>query len=497
MTNAIVNTLANSESDKPSNTRFQMALRGKPQRIRDPIHNLIEFGGDQFEQTMWNVIETRPFQRLRRVRQLGFSDFVFPGATHTRFAHSIGVFHTARLLIQVISKAVGGTTHQANVALAAALVHDVGHGMFSHAFETVGKKLNLPMASHENVSNILIRDSEIKEALNKTLGRGFSEEVAEVVKNKTPSNVFDSAVSSQFDADRLDYLQRDRMMTGVHGSGVDVTWLIANLELASVPVAVDEVTSDTVDTLVLGPKAFFAAEHYVLSLFHMYPNVYFHKTTRGIEKLFAFMLLRINELIAMKQGSATGLPERHPIYRFFRDPNSLEAALDLDDTVFWGALSFLTQAEDKIVSECALRLVRRKLLKCIDIRRKVEANHPLKPGMSTSDLLQRTAQIDLKIKQVMGIGDLASTKREGQSPILLDEYRRSLYNKVQDSDSPLNKILVKTERGPEDMATLSSVVSNADSFELNRVYVDKDVRVKYFYLRSADLELMGRANVKL
>jgi HD superfamily phosphohydrolase len=103
-----------------------MPSRDKPPRIRDPLHNLIEFKDDQLEQTMWNVIGTEPFQRLRRIRQLGFSEFVFPGATHTRFAHSIGVFHIARILIEKISRAVGGDTHQAKVALAAALVHDVG-----------------------------------------------------------------------------------------------------------------------------------------------------------------------------------------------------------------------------------------------------------------------------------------------------------------------------------------------------------------------------------
>jgi uncharacterized protein len=74
----------------------------RPQRIRDPIHNLIEFGTDQFEHTLWRVIQTTPFQRLRRIRQLGLSEFVFPGATHTRFAHSVGVFHIARQLMRVI-----------------------------------------------------------------------------------------------------------------------------------------------------------------------------------------------------------------------------------------------------------------------------------------------------------------------------------------------------------------------------------------------------------
>jgi HD superfamily phosphohydrolase len=116
----------------------------KAQRIRDPIHNIIEFKGDEFENTMWRVINTRPFQRLRRVKQLGFSEFVYPGASHTRFAHCVGAFNIARRLMQIIEKHLTPTRYlesRAHVALAAALVHDLGHGPFSHAFEGVSKKL--------------------------------------------------------------------------------------------------------------------------------------------------------------------------------------------------------------------------------------------------------------------------------------------------------------------------------------------------------------------
>src|SRR5216684_3162145 len=104
------------------------------------------------------------FQRLRRIRQLGFSEFVFPGATHTRFAHSVGVFHVARQMMRDIRRD-NDRSHARDLALAAALVHDVGHGMFSHAFEKVGKHLNLPMAHHETVTEQLIRNSEISREL--------------------------------------------------------------------------------------------------------------------------------------------------------------------------------------------------------------------------------------------------------------------------------------------------------------------------------------------
>ena len=115
----------------------------KSQRVRCPIHNLIEFGSTtdrsqkQLELELWNVIGTRPFQRLRRIKQLGFSELVFPGATHTRFAHSIGVFHVARQLVSAIRRNVANTNErEAHVAIAAALLHDVGRGMFSPSYSS-------------------------------------------------------------------------------------------------------------------------------------------------------------------------------------------------------------------------------------------------------------------------------------------------------------------------------------------------------------------------
>jgi HD superfamily phosphohydrolase len=141
----------------------------KRQRVRDPLHDLIEFDeGDGFESMLWRVVQTSPFQRLRRIRQLGFSELVYPGATHTRFIHSLGVFHTARQLMRIVDLYAPRTPKeriqprtpkeriQREAALTAALVHDVRHGPFSHAFETIGKRLGWKLVSdHENHSDAL------------------------------------------------------------------------------------------------------------------------------------------------------------------------------------------------------------------------------------------------------------------------------------------------------------------------------------------------------
>ena len=261
----------------------------KPQRVRDPLHNLIEFRANDFENVMWKVIQTRPFQRLRRIKQLGFSEFVYPGATHTRFAHSIGVFHTARMLMELVGRHLGESGYDSNkarTALAAALVHDVGHGPFSHAFEDVGMQLGLKLAEHEHVSDLLIRNSEIQDAF-RPLGSGFAADVAALIApGGGPTDLYGAVVSSQFDADRLDYMRRDRLMTGTQHSAIDFDWLLSNLEVASLPTGVDDQQTGSLETFVLGPKASYAAETYILGLFQLYPTVYLHKATRGAEKVF-------------------------------------------------------------------------------------------------------------------------------------------------------------------------------------------------------------------
>jgi HD superfamily phosphohydrolase len=182
------------------------------QRIRDPIHNLIEFDKGEFEQMCWRVIQTPAFQRLRRIKQLGFSDLVYPGACHSRLSHSVGVFHTARLLASVIKRIRGDAYDQrrGQAAIAASLVHDLGHGPFSHAFEDVLKKLGI--GKHETTSVRLIKDGRVREELDSFVP-GFADMVAQIIKNKVPDDIYAAIVSSQFDADRLDYIRRDRFMT--------------------------------------------------------------------------------------------------------------------------------------------------------------------------------------------------------------------------------------------------------------------------------------------
>ncbi len=341
--------------------------------------------------------------------------------------------------------------------------------MFSHAFEDVGKKLNLKMADHEHVSDLLIRSGPVSEVLKKELGSGFANDVADVIKRGRPGNLYDAVVSSQFDADRLDYMQRDRLMTGVQNSGIDFRWLTANLEIAHIPTGVDEHTIGEIETFVLGPKAYYAAETYVLALFQLYPTVYYHKATRAAEKLFSHLMLHLIHLVREGHVDKTGLPTNHPIVRFATDAELLDNALALDDTVFWGALPMLGDAVDPLIRECAIRLRDRLLPKCIDVRHQLvsAATGPQDREEAKKRLERLVASIEKRLQA------WAAANSSGAPRILTDRAARDPYKRLQELKGPLNQIHMRmADRSIRDVAECSPVIAAIETFELFRAYVD-------------------------
>lgn len=461
----------------------------KQQRIRDPLHDLVEFDVErsQVQRVLWRVIQTRPFQRLRRIKQLGFSDFVYPGATHSRLVHSVGVFHTARRLLTVIEKFVPKDV-RGDQALAAALLHDVGHGPFSHAFEKIGERFNLKLADHESVSDALIRNSEITGELQE-MGGGFANDVADMVSGSGRPTIYSAVVSSQFDADRLDYMRRDRLMTGTQHAGIDFEWLVENLEVGDVQHSVGDTLLDPVQTFVLGRKAIFAAEAYVLGLFQLYPTIYLHKATRGAEKIYIELLARLIALIQDGAFQRTGLPETHPLVKFARSPEDIDFALALDDTVIWGALSLMAESEDECVRTLAVRLRDRRLYKSIDVRAKIAHDR------SDTDAVSPEADtVCANIRDsIAAYNDELSGRAPDAAPrILIDEVERSPYNQLTEDTGPLNQINIHTEGDRlVDLATRSNVVKELKTYKALRVYhaeEDDEARGKITEIMNAGIQ---------
>jgi len=357
-------------------------------RIRDPVHGLIVFDlHNEVDSLAWRLIETPEFQRLRRIRQLGVSDLVFPGATHSRFAHSIGVFHNARRLIKVIKGEEGDTydKRRAKVTQIAALLHDLGHGPFSHAFEdarkAVAKRRGLLAApKHEKFTESLIRseDGAIREILDSE-DSVLADEVADVFAAEDPTDIYHAVVSSSFDADRLDYLVRDRYMTGTGAGAIDRDWLLDNLttclirssQIEEAGSAAD-VSTSMVPTFVFKKKARQAAEDFLLARYRLYTQVYLHKATRGFEKLATAVFVHLNETSSPEK---LGLAPENPIVRFFtHDDDALDQYRRLDDTKVWGAIESMARCNDGRARDLAGRLLNRKRLAVLDVAAECEHN---------------------------------------------------------------------------------------------------------------------------
>ncbi|WP_333824849.1 HD domain-containing protein [Pinisolibacter sp.] len=353
----------------------------KTQRLRDPVHGLITFRGNEpLDQLAWRLIDTPEFQRLRRIKQLGVSEFVYPGATHTRFSHSIGVFEVARRLTEIIRREIKEIDDEfdekrAKVAMIAALLHDIGHGPFSHTFERVQRRRGADR-HHEQWSAAIIRNP--KGSIFRELEAhdpGLAGDVADLLVLENPKDIYHAIVSSSFDADRLDYLRRDRQMTGTGDGAIDFDWLLEHVRVRRIdleaPDGIGDPDSVKVPTFCIALKALPAAEQFLMARYTLHQQVYFHKATRSMETMIAEVLRLVSEA-AVDGGDArsvTGLEEDHPLIVFFRAAvPSVEEYIRLDDMVVFGALERMERAGSERIAKLAVRLRRRNLYKALDSR---------------------------------------------------------------------------------------------------------------------------------
>jgi len=357
----------------------------KTQRIRDPIYEMIVFDHNEpLDMAVWRLLNTPEVQRLRRVKQLGVSDFVYPSATHSRFAHSVGVFHNARRLVKLIRREIelhrvagNFNDERARVAVFAALLHDIGHGPFSHSFEEARRAIAErrgaapKIRKHEGYSADTIKNG------SGMIGSILSDvgvepnEVADLVEAETPEDMYHAIVSSSFDADRLDYVQRDRYMTGVGTGAIDLEWLMDNVRVADIdisPPGDNGADAAYRHSFCLLYKAREAAEDFLLARYRLYTNVYFHKTTRGFEQLVSALFQLIAESI--EAGKVLqGLVADHPLVRFFsKDGETIENYFALDDFVVWGAIHEIGLSGTGAAQDIARRLLERRRLPCLDVQ---------------------------------------------------------------------------------------------------------------------------------
>jgi uncharacterized protein len=335
----------------------------KSQRIRDPIHDLISFS-PKSDEAIWQLLQTTPMQRLRRVKQLGFSEFVYPGATHTRFSHALGAMQMARRMLAAFERTdvigASGTNHESmkKVTIAAALLHDVGHGPYSHVFEELSEDCGVEK-SHEEWTSEIIKETNISEILKK---EGLFEDVVSFFDTEKSYTPYSAIISSQLDCDRLDFLCRDRYFCGLRSSYIDLEWLFDSLLIEKVVVDLEKDVEQY--SFVVHPKGLRVVEEFVISYLKMYNDVYFHKTTRAVQHMIVDLIK-----FTLNSGENSEKLSRNNIIRFLRDTNfrDIERYLSMDDSSIVSLIHEIAEAGPAEAAILAQRYLRRDLYKCIEI----------------------------------------------------------------------------------------------------------------------------------
>jgi len=321
--------------------------------FRDPIHGNIAVT----DEIIFKLIQSPEFQRLRRIRQLGTSFISYPGAEHTRFAHSLGVYHLMnRVLRHLVEHGVEIDPDERALACAAALLHDIGHGPFSHLFERVTG------SRHEEWVACIIAspDSSISHILAER-NAAWPVRIASLISGTWEGRPFlKELIASQLDVDRMDYLLRDSRMCGVTYGQFDLERLIQTLTVVDGHV-------------VLTDKGITSAEEFLLARYFMYWNVYFHKATRSSETLLE---LAVRRAVALVQGGAKAdlgflPPALEPVLS--GEPLSLAQYVALDETDVLYAVKRWTEAPDPVLADLSRRFLHRRLLAGIRLEEPLSA----------------------------------------------------------------------------------------------------------------------------
>ncbi len=323
--------------------------------FRDPLYNYIAFDRKR-DAWLIELLNCPEVQRLRRIHQLGVSNFTYPGADHTRFAHSLGVTHLMQFVLDHLIRAcpVAKIEGAQQALLATALLHDVGHGPFSHLFEPC---LGI---NHEQWSIAIVSDesTQVHRVLKKQ-DAYLPNHVADLINSdNTKHSAWQRALmSSQLDVDRLDYLRRDSLFTGAGYGHFDWHRLLTTVEFY-----------DGETDLVWPAKSALAIEEYIFARYYMYQNVYLHKTTRGFELLLQAMWNRANRL--RKDGTDTNA---NPVLeRFWKidtpDPSKLVVAdyLRVEEFTVLEQIQRWTGHSDKSLADCARRFLERDGLAMVE-----------------------------------------------------------------------------------------------------------------------------------
>ena len=340
--------------------------------INDPVFGFINIP----KGLLYDIVRHPLLQRLTRIKQVGLSSVVYPGAQHTRFQHSLGAFYLmSEAITQLESKGTFIFDSEAEAVQAAILLHDIGHGPFSHVLEDTIVK-GIP---HEEISLMLM------ERMNKEMNGQLSLAI-QIFKDEYPKRFLHQLVSGQLDMDRLDYLRRDSFYTGVTEGNIGSARIIKMLDVAD-------------DRLVVESKGIYSIENFLMARRLMYWQVYLHKTSVAYEKMLISTLLRAKELAS--QGiELFASPALHFFLynditptEFYSNPDCLENFIQLDDNDIWTALKVWSTHTDKVLSTLSMGMINRNIFK-VEI-----SSEPISEDRKKELTLQISQQLDIPLSE--------------------------------------------------------------------------------------------------
>ena len=318
---------------------------------RDSVHNIIRLKTDSDEgKLLVRLIDTAEFQRLRRIKQLGLALFAYQAAEHSRFTHSLGALHLATRTLDKLKTKYTISVEEQTAVRVAALLHDIGHGAFSHVIETI---LDF---HHEQftIEAVLSDETEVGQVLQ-DFSPQLAQDVAAIIRGDFRPVALAQLVSSQLDVDRMDYLLRDSLMTGAKYGIYDVEWIIKSLEI-------DEEN----DRLYVSARGIYAVEDYLQARYYMFRQVYFHRVLRSAETVLRSLLRRA--LTLFQNGEDVWFASATPFEKILKGEKlSLTEHLQLDDSDVMFHIKQWQSSDDRILADLSKRFLNRRLFKIFDL----------------------------------------------------------------------------------------------------------------------------------
>ena len=310
--------------------------------MRDPIHGYIHVD----LQVIWDCINAREFQRLRRIHQLGGDFQVYHTAEHTRFSHSLGVYEIVRRMVcEIPALSASLSPYEKCAVMLAGLLHDIGHGPFSHAFEAVSN------CHHELFTQrILLEDSEIHHILA-SVDKRLPQDVADIIGYRHSNDLLNQLVSGQLDADRMDYLLRDAYFTGTSYGAFDMERILRTIRICGSHVAVKA-------------SGIHSAEDYIMARYHMYWQVYLHPVARSYEIIVSMLFSRMKEI---RQKDPSFFHDLSMFVPFLSDDEvSIQKLHQMDESAVLYGCSLLLGKKGRILRDLSQRILDRRLFEYVE-----------------------------------------------------------------------------------------------------------------------------------